>query len=981
MTVAALLTGCSGGGGGGSGKSRGELLAVTFPDPLQVNATSTQQSPAASPLNQEIRFEFSATPRLSEVGPESIQIRDAQGLAVPGDYRVTGSTVSFLPRFPDRPVTENGVATTDNGGAGLRPGESYSIRVGPDTWPFVQLVAKELRQRFPDPADDSGVYLVFRTTDQQADYFRGIVPKQPRLRRVDPADGSFQVTPQLFTDPDGVFPPRRSFTLEFDAPVHPSEENLAGFRLVDLEADLADYPAGLPLAVDVSLRSNGLSGAMVEIMPSGILPFGHLLSLEYPAEVRGLSQSLVGDSRSQVAATFTVAEASRATIVDLLEEDFDDRDRMNVDPSEFRPGEVPANWDVLDSDVLTANFAFDGAGELGPFTPPPPADGGTRLVVLDTSIQELPLLDGSTPEAPRTRVVGGVFSFTDIEIPEGVILEPRGPNPLILNATGSVRIAGEFEFAGQDGRDENSFDSSVTSLPGGSPGPGGGRGGEGQPIWFVGPRVSNRTLVSPPFGGRGWGDRNRVRNGGGGGQSGSIDHPDEDGRYQTDRESSCNELNRNHNPGFKPPGGGGGSYLRLGREPISPGIGNILVDGLGNFILRTPESDGPGYLDLIQGAPGQGVFVDENPNNDFIGFRGEVQTILGGQGGGAGGSGVDAYYCGKWCRADGNGVPGKLCMAEFGINSRFADSVGDSRGGSGGGGGGAFWIKALGPITLESTARIRCNGGRGGGGEPVGCGGFSGCGGGGSGGAALFQSAVSILVEAGAEIDVRGGRGVNAVRSPDRCMGQRKAEAPGSSGAGGRGIIQLQVPRGTQATVEDRDGFTSGAWVDIGNNRNPSEFTPISVAISQWFDMGRVTQRPPRGTNPVFSFRGTDEDGKVRTDGNGNVLQPARSDIRVDFLGVPDPSNPGGFLPGLAPRANFIPTNAEVTVEFQGGEAASPGSKEVATETEWAPTPTIASGKQFLRYRIRFDLTANGGSLDPDTPKPTVQKLTIRAEF
>ncbi len=979
------MTGCGGGGSGGGGKSSGDLLAVTFPDPSGVNASAQDQAPVAAPLNQQIVLEFTAAPRPSEVGPETVPVSDSLGQTVSGTYRVDGRRVIFVPRFPDREPSAASGQAVNNGGAGLSPGQTYTLRLGPLTWNFVREVDAEVRKSYPDPQDPNGIQVSFGTTVVPEDYFRGIPAHRPRLVRADPPDGSSQVTPQLYSNPRGAYPPRRCFTLEFDGPLHPGKQNLDAFRLVDLDATSSAFPAGMPLGIDVELRVNESDRAIVDVMPSGILPFGHLLSLEYPRELRGLAERETSPTSTRVASTFSVAEANSRTIVDEIVENFDDQSRMNVDSGEIRPGEVPADWDERDSNVLTANFAFEGAGELGRFAPPPPADlASPRLVVLDTSVQEFPLLDGSTPEAPPfTRVVGGVFAFTDIDIPEGVILEPRGPNPLVLTATGSVRIAGEFELRGQDGRDENSFDSAVTSLPGGAGGPGGGRGGEGQPIRFVGLQVSKRSLVSPPAGGTGWGPGNRARIGGGGGQSGSFDSPDENGDYMTNAESLCNEGGR-HNPGSKPPGGGGGSFLRLGKRPLAAGRGNVLADGQGGFIVRTPENYGEGHNELAGGEPGTAVFSDEDPSNDFFGFRGEVQGVHGGQGGGGGGSGLDSYYCGNWCKKEDSPAPARLCRAEFGLGGGLADSVGDSRGGSAGGGGGAFSIKALGPISIESTARFRCAGGKGGSGEAIGCGNFSGCGGGGSGGAALFQSGTEIVMKAGARIDVAGARGGNAVKRLDACNGPKKPEHRGSAGAGSRGIVQLQVPRGQRAEVEDRSGITGGAWVDSANTRNPSEFTPVSVALSRWYDMGRTIDRAPRGSNPVFRFRGLDPaTGQVLTDEAGNVLDPQLSDVRVDFLGLPDPANPGGFLPGLEPRAHSIPSNATVTVEFQGAQGLSPGSKEIDPEsvTDWAPSPGVANGMQFLRYRILFDLTAGGGELSPTTPRPTVQSITIRAEF
>ncbi len=983
LTCALLsLLQCGGGGSSSSSTKTGQLLAIQFPDPGGVNPQSRNVPPVAAPLNQQVVFEFSESPNPSQVGFETIPIRDTRGVLASGQFRVEGARVIFTPDFPRRPLQMVADKVVDSGGAGLVPLERYSVRIGPDTWPqFIESIDKQVLAKHSAAGNEASVELVFSTTGVESQFFAGIEGRRPRLLESNPSDGAVGVTPQLYGDPEALFEPRRGFTLRFDGPVLPTIENLAAFRLVDLE-DRTLSAAGLELGIEVDLLRNDEQSAIVEIRPSGILPFDHLLSLEYPLELKGLGEGGVPASDTRVAATFTVAPAP-ASVRDVVMEHFDDARHQNRDPAELGTGQIPAAWDVLDSNLLTANLAFEGRGELGAFRPPNGTSRDPRLVILDTSVQTFPLLDGSTPDAPPgVQVVGGVFAFTDIDIPEHVTLQPRGPNPMILTATGTVRIAGSILMNGVPGRDENAFDSAVTALPGGAAAPGGGRGGEGHPAVFVG-AVNRRNLVTPVRAGDGWGPGNLQRIGGGGGTSGSLDNPDENGAYQTDRESTCNESGNNHNPGYRPGGGGGGSLFRLGLIPRAQGIGNVLPDGAGNYIVRTPQSHGDDYNVLPGGAPGRAVFADESDGNDFFGLRGEVQRVVGGQGGGGGGTGMDSYYCGAWCRKDSDPTNNGICKAEFGQGGATADSVGDSRGGSGGGGGGAFWIKALGDIVLTSTAFIQCNGGAGGGGEQLGCGSFAGCGGGGAGGAALFQSGRSILVQDGAVVEVLGGRGGPATRDPGGC--NRSINHPSAGGNGGAGIIQFQVPVGQLANVENSSLITRASWVDKPNTRNPAEFTPVSVALSNWYDFGRVIDRPPKGTNPVYSFRGLDpETGRVLTDAFGNVQDPGKADIRVDFLGVADPANPGQFLPGLQPRANAIPPNASVTVEFEGADAVRPGSKEIDPEslTGWGPSPSVANGKQFLRYRITFDVTAReGDELHPDTPRPTVQSLSIRAEF
>jgi hypothetical protein len=60
------------------------------------------------------------------------------------------------------------------------------------------------------------------------------------------------------------------------------------------------------------------------------------------------------------------------------------------------------------------------------------------------------------------------------------------------------------------------------------------------------------------------------------------------------------------------------------------------------------------------------------------------------------------------------------------------------------------------------------------------------------------------------------------------------------------------------------------------------------------------------------------------------------------------------------------------------------GSKEIdpASITLWSQTAAVADGMQFLRWRITFDLAAAPGStLNPDSPRPTIQSISVPADF
>ncbi len=1000
------LSGCGGGGGGSGGSfdAHGKLLSVEFPDPSDVNTEPTDTPPASAPLLQQVVFTFDANPDPNTISTSSIQIHDAGGFPVPGRFVVQGPVVTFTPQLPTRAVTVSADGAIDNGGAGLQPGNPYAIRIGSQTFNFISHVDASLLTRFRDPNYGGGILIGFRTGSDPTRFFAGLPLVPPAFLESDPVDGVTGVSPELYTDPDHLFPPRRSFLLRFDGPVSPDVANVSGdtFHLVDLDDRPGSFPNGLPLGINVTVLENALDHSVIQVDPSGVLPFGHQLALEYPSDLQGVSMTGTLSGASTIAAAFTTANTAAGVVNDALVEDFDTNLREETDPAQTGTS-LPAQWNQRGSGILQANFAFQGDGMLGRFVPPPPAAGDTKIIVLDTTTQPFPLFDGSTPDAPVFTVVGGVFAFTDIDIPAGVVIQPLGNNPLVITATGSVRIAGTIFVGGQDGNGDFAYDSAVTSVPGGAAVAGGGRGGEGHPIIFFPPdQISYLNLVSPPYGGQGFGidpiDGVMKRIGGGGGQSGMIDNPNSKGNYSTDHELDCSEF-RGSNPGVKVPGGGGGSMYLAGRQPgdqdvgyagkLKTGRGNVLPDGQGGYVIRdiSDKSLQPGII----GAP---PFYDDGTlQNDFYGSRGQLKRLVGGQGGGAGASSVEGYYCGVWCKNDDLSSNDNVCNGEdFGLHPNRADSVGDARGGGGGGGGGAVLIQALGSIVLTSTSVIDAHGGAGRGGEAIECANFGGGGGGAAGGMVVIQSSTDIRLDSGAVIDVREGIGKRAAIGDvyGSCNDAPSSGAPGDGGPGGQGFVQLQLPAGQTATVVDSKGafprrsakYDPLPWIDQSNTLNPVEFTPISMAISTWYDLGRMVARQP-GTSPTFTFGGLDPSGLVLTDADGNVLDPAGTDIECDYLGEYDEVH-HAYKAGKSPKSDFIPPNASVRVEFQGANAIVEGSKEVdpSSTTIWSGSSSVASGCQFVRWRITFDLTANTNDpLTPDTPRPTVQKIQIHAQY
>jgi len=1002
--------GCSGGGSRSNFAHSARLLAVEFLDPNDVNPEGDGASganldlaaaPQSAPLTQQIRLQFSAPPDPARINTTVLSIVDAANLPVAGRFSFDGAAVTFTPRLPLRAVATTATGATDDGGTGLRFDGSYLLRVGRLSFSFIADVDPALRARHPDPLDPKGILVQFRTQrTPTVDAFRGVAARAPQLVAVRPVDGASGVSPNLHSDPDRRFAPSEPFRLEFDAPLEPSPTQLNDtvFGLIDLDDRPATHPLGLPLGIDVALVRNEIDGATVEVRPRGILPLGHLLALQYDRELKGLAETGTPAGGPRVAATFSVAEDPGGTLRDAIVERFDDDGAAERDIDEIGNGNVPADWNVENSSIVQAALVFDGTGVLGRFMPIAPRNGDTLTVVLDTASQSFPLLDGSTPDVPPGLVVnGGVFHFSEIDIPDGVEIRVAGSNPLVFKCTGSVRIAGTIRLDGGNGSSEYAYDSAITSLPGGSAVAGGGIGGEAHPVVFHPPdEINYLTMVSPSWSGQGFGldpvDGVMKRIGGSGAQCGILDQPDKSGNYQTDFEwTDCNEF-RQGNGDCKIAGGGGGSSLRIGKYPQDSGgnrldgNGNVVPDGTGRFLLDVAKEH------LLAGDAGNHPFApDGTPLNDFYGRLGQLTRIIGGQGGGGGGSLTDSYFCGVWCDEDPDPANDSVCAN----GDRLPDlrnrssSVGDSRGGGGGGGGGALLVEALGAITVVAGALIDASGGSGGGGEGLGCSYWGGGGGGGAGGMVVLQSAEGILVEASGVIDVMRGLGHDAAKDTGYLDCGNAGYNPGDGGEGGNGLIQLQVPAGSTATVvQPGTSETNGSlrppnsWIDSGNTLAPVEFKPESIALSKWYDFGRVIERAPGGTNPVFAFAGTDVHGWVVTDAEGDVVDPAGADIEVGYLGQVDPST-GTYLDDEEPRADWIPPNATVRVEFQGADAIAPGSKEVdpATLTPWSGNVAIASGRQFLRWRITFDLTADGSALMPRSRRPIVERIEVHAEF
>jgi hypothetical protein len=656
---------------------------------------------------------------------------------------------------------------------------------------------------------------------------------------------------------------------------------------------------------------------------------------------------------------------------DVFLEEFLDTTYEDPDPPSLNP---KADWAKLlagatPSGLLRASVGASDTAQLGDFHPvaSPNFDpsiaysksaaqvtqAAFTFVYLDTDVQHFPLPGGVGGITEAKTVFGGDFVFNDFIIPEGVWVKAVGTNPLRITATGEVEIHGVLDVSGFNGQGDNTFDTGFTPVPGGPGGAGGGRGGHGHPTVFD-PIILGQGGVNPisqyatpetgehglgpsigPFGAV------TFQNIGGRGGLSTMGYDPAATGYP--KLSNAGNNREDH----RPPGGGGGSMYYHGIK-AHEGSGSYLVQSSsswGNFFKcigndkiswalygneeNQPGCVGTGPTNPIQcvymvgtpsnpqrkqpgGGPGNLIFKDGDPSNDFIGPGGELTQLIGGQGGGGGGSRIDSMKHSIW----GIGAlglptlpPAPVCYPLLFGGTFFSPTLYDAKGGGAGGGSGSVLIKSFGDIWFSRTGHIIATGGNGEGGEIVENSIYSGAGGGGSGGAVILQAAGDIIMDAdpghaypysmdadgdqGASIDVSGGFGFDARTSPGDIATK---PAPtfdftrSDGGQGGFGMIQFQVgadsarpqiAQGVHLFARLRAILKEGTWTGdtaakqaeheswSTGNKPPNELRYIDMLHYR-----KVEHDPGEGTDPWVLL-------------NGMILEPGDTPLIT-----PDPGGP-----------------------------------------------------------------------------------------
>jgi hypothetical protein len=422
-------------------------------------------------------------------------------------------------------------------------------------------------------------------------------------------------------------------------------------------------------------------------------------------------------------------------------------------------------------------FAAGSGGPGGNFDWCVPA--GTLLVLDTTSalITGGPHCDGSQVQ----QVLGGVVEVRNVSIGPGAVVRVIGPNPLVVFASGTVRIEGTLDVSGFSNPGVTTLNTTTIPQPG-SPGQaGGGTGGTGNP----------NTTAATPKGGSGLGAFNAVDGGGVGGETG----------WSNTSASAVDDR--------RGAGGGGGSLGANQAQTFGPvaiyGVWDqtfIGLDGEPGFGNEDPDANGAwsGPAGPLGGRAGPRPFVDGDSANDFWGYGvvpqtgavvvGELDTPWAGAGGGAGGNASFVGSGGIWPQVPFN-------------------PTGDEKGSGGGGGGGSLHIAALGDIVFGQQGLIVCRGGHGGGGEnTIFLNRVGGASGGGSGGHVILQTAGVI------DLSLALGSSTTAGELSGGILATGGQGGAGKNDQGGA----IQGPTGSGQTSPQLDACPDGYPIGLANS-------------------------------------------------------------------------------------------------------------------------------------------------------------------
>lgn len=650
VSLGLLLAGCGGGGGGASDLSGASgnftLLRVTPPN----NASLF--------LNDAIQFDFSTPVDLTtaDLNSVSFNVFDLTGTALGeqprGFFRVTaspgdataGRRLEFVPLLP----TDDGYT---NGG--FKPGRRYVVQlVGGDRRNGV--VLRDVRGR----TLSAPISFSFTTVDGSSagELFRNTRQGGPRRAGFEVLPSTLTSSGVRVVDPSFNSATALEIRLTFDQPVNPQSANVPAS--IDLDArtrssgrrgrvylEYDDPSVGGDdtwIPAEVELERNDLEGAVVVLRPIGVLPTNATVDVR----VLNTFEDMAGESNIADAAYSSlfgqfVVEPRHEPQFDAFVERFDGVNSVDLDAPFLEPvAELTENG-------LQASLPFEGEDVTVDYEP------ATPTTILNTDFTRVSLRSGRS-----LNISGGVFQFRNVTIPAGYTVIGQGSRPMVWLVTGDLTIAGTLRVDGEDGERVTSTSADLPSAAG--PGQcGGGRGGRGSVVSTARTdRAEAGFGPDNVTDGGGEGGQHscqasslnncRIGSGGGGGSFATKGDPDFYSRFPRLRASNTTGL-------FDSMSGDGRvgcqnkSATSQGVGPGSAGqVGFLDADENNNFLGTAvrfsngvPSSRLAGELTATRGGSGGGGGGDgANDCNNLSNWRTDAKG-----GGGGGGAGVLVIKC------------------------------------------------------------------------------------------------------------------------------------------------------------------------------------------------------------------------------------------------------------------------------------------------------------------------------------------------
>ena len=403
----------SGGGGGGGGVGQFRLTAT--------NVTPNQ----VWEINRRIVFTFNKPVNPASVSFNSISFAGSNTVPVTGSFFVDpcsgGRSVVFQPACP---------LTGDVTQGGLVPAVTYTVNVPSGNTPTV------LRST-------DGDFLAQGTTFGFRAPIPGIEPVFIDPNPAPPTPSASVSSPfglNLFTEPAAPI------VVTFDQSLDPAAGNVDEAHFVLEYEDPPGSGTWVEIPRTVALTQNcevdlGSAAcprpelATVTVVPQGILPPNATCRVVVAAGVKdiGQVQAVASDT---VVATFTVDSAGAGGEFDAFVEEFETRE--NEDTSEAFA--VPfAQWGPP---------SFGGPENLTAPTPFPGADTTFDWTVVGSIVVDTTFAVITNTLGQQLQVTGGVVNIRNFTVSPGAKVFGQGPNPLVINATGNVLIAGEVNVDG-----------------------------------------------------------------------------------------------------------------------------------------------------------------------------------------------------------------------------------------------------------------------------------------------------------------------------------------------------------------------------------------------------------------------------------------------------------------------------------------------------------------------------------------------------